>query len=111
MFQGARRRHTGGMVDEVPIIAKKGEGIFTAGQMAALAPVGAGGGGGEITVNVYPAAGQTAQVQQKPTAGGGMSIDVLIVQVEDALGERAAAGVGRLVSGMAGRFGLQTAVG
>jgi len=41
VFSGAPRFHTGGIVSgEVPIIAKEDEGVFTPGQMAALAPVG-----------------------------------------------------------------------
>jgi phage-related minor tail protein len=41
-FAGAPKFHTGGIAgDEVPIIAKKGEGIFTQEQMKALAPAGA----------------------------------------------------------------------
>lgn len=44
VFAGALRFHTGGIVgDEVPIIAKRKEGVFTQEQMAALQPVGAGG--------------------------------------------------------------------
>jgi phage-related minor tail protein len=43
VFRNAPRFHTGGLAsDEVPIIAKKREGIFTEEQMAALAPVGSG---------------------------------------------------------------------
>jgi len=48
LFAGAPRFHDGGMVSgEVPIIAKKGEGVFTPEQMAALAPAG---GGQPITI-------------------------------------------------------------
>lgn len=38
IFAGARRFHTGGIVgaDEEPIIARKGEGVFTPGQMQAM---------------------------------------------------------------------------
>lgn len=37
LFHGAPRYHTGGIAgDEVPIIAKRGEGVFTEGQMKAL---------------------------------------------------------------------------
>jgi phage-related minor tail protein len=40
LFDQARRFHTGGIVgDEVPIIAKRGEGVFTREQMQRLAPV------------------------------------------------------------------------
>jgi hypothetical protein len=52
-FDDAPRFHTGGMVgdDEVPIIAKNGEGVFTAAQMKALAPTN-GGGGTSISVTI-----------------------------------------------------------
>ena len=41
VFAGAPRFHTGGIVgSEVPIIAQRGEGVFTAEQMKRLAPVG-----------------------------------------------------------------------
>ncbi len=51
VFDGAKRFHTGGMPGlssgEVPAILKRGEGVFTEGQMAALgAGLGGGGGGG-----------------------------------------------------------------
>jgi hypothetical protein len=37
IFAGAQRRHSGGLTnEEIPIIAQKGEGVFTKGQMAAL---------------------------------------------------------------------------
>jgi len=42
VFDYAPRAHEGLGPDEVPIIAKKDEGIFTPKQMAALAPVGSG---------------------------------------------------------------------
>jgi hypothetical protein len=52
-FIGARRYHTGGTVgsDEVPIIAKAGEGVFTPAQMKALAPASSTGGS-STTVHV-----------------------------------------------------------
>ncbi|MGY3366189.1 uncharacterized protein YerC [Bradyrhizobium sp. GM2.4] len=44
-FDDASRFHTGGIAgDEVPIIARKGEGVFTQGQMAALGAGAMGGG-------------------------------------------------------------------
>lgn len=52
-FAGAPRFHTGGIIgrDEVPIIARKGEGVFTPEQMAAVgAGLAAGGGGGGMMV-------------------------------------------------------------
>jgi tape measure domain-containing protein len=46
LFATAPRLHGGGMIgpDEVPAILRRGEGVFTPAQMAAMAPVGAGGG-------------------------------------------------------------------
>lgn len=53
VFAGATRYHTGGLVgSEVPIIAKRGEGVFTPGQMRALAPAG----GDQFEINVYVSA-------------------------------------------------------
>jgi tape measure domain-containing protein len=43
IFAGAQRYHTGGVVgDEVPIIARKGEGVFTTEQMAQLGKAAGG---------------------------------------------------------------------
>lgn len=48
-FDNAPKFHSGGIAgDEVPIIAKKGEGVFTPGQMAAM------GGGGQTVINYSP---------------------------------------------------------
>jgi hypothetical protein len=53
-FNDAPRFHEGGITgDEVPIIAKAGEGVFTPGQMKALAPVGASPASAAPIVNVY----------------------------------------------------------
>ena len=48
-FAGAPRYHSGGIAgDEVPAILRKGEGVFTPGQMAAL---GGSGGGDSVTIH------------------------------------------------------------
>nr|WP_315242101.1 phage tail length tape measure family protein [uncultured Albidiferax sp.] len=109
VFGNAPKFHTGGLVGgEVPIIAKKGEGVFTAGQMAAI---GAGMGSSQpVTVNVYPTSGQTASVQQTTTPGGGLQIDVMLRQVEEMLADNVNAGSGSLARSMEGRYGLRTAV-
>lgn len=58
IFANAPRFHTGGIIgddlkrNEVPIITKKGEGVFTKEQMAALAPVGSQGGNVTISAPV-----------------------------------------------------------
>ncbi len=108
VFKGAPRFHTGGIAgDEVPIIARKGEGIFTEQQMANLAPAG---NGAAPVINIYTPAGMKAETRQRQGADGGMSTDVIISQLEDALADRVDAGTGSLFGAMSGRFGLNTAV-
>jgi hypothetical protein len=53
-FAGLPKYHSGGIVgNEQPAILKRGEGVFTEGQMKALAPAGGGGSvNAPITVNV-----------------------------------------------------------
>lgn len=65
LFSGAPRYHGGGLVDgEVPIIAKKGEGVFTPEQMKAM-------GGDTIQINVaVDASGE------KSSGGGGQMNDL-----------------------------------
>lgn len=108
VFAGAPRFHTGGIAgNEVPIIAQRGEGIFTREQMAALAPAGAGQQ--PVTVNVINQAGSRVDVQQQQTPSG-LQIDVLITQLQDAMADNLSAGSGSLARAMEGRFGLRTAV-
>lgn len=110
VFNGAPRFHTGGIAgDEVPIIAKRGEGIFTPDQMANLAP--AGGAGAAPVINIYTPAGMKAETKQRQGANGGMNVDVIISEVEDALADRMGAGSGSLYGAMSDRFGLRTQVG
>jgi TP901 family phage tail tape measure protein/lambda family phage tail tape measure protein len=53
LFRGAPRYHGGGLAaDETPAVLQKGEGVFTAGQMRKLAPVGSGTGGNTFQVNI-----------------------------------------------------------
>ena len=52
-FDNAPRFHDGGIAgDEVPIIAKAGEGVFTPAQMAALAPAGGAASSAPMNVTV-----------------------------------------------------------
>ncbi len=61
LFDRAPRFHTGGIVgDEVPIIAKRGEGVFTPEQMRAL-----GGGGRSASITFAP----TVQVDSRTDQG------------------------------------------
>lgn len=67
MFDFAKRYHTGGIVglkqNEVPIIAEKGEGVFTKEQMKSM---NSGSKGGTVQVNVINQTGVQAEVERKP---------------------------------------------
>lgn len=73
-FSGAPRFHGGGIAgDEVPIIARRGEGVFTPAQMAAM------GGAGNVTVNVTNAPADTsANVSTRRGSNGDLQIDVML---------------------------------
>lgn len=66
MFNFAKKYHTGGIVglgkNEVPIVAEKGEGVFTREQMKAM---GSQNGPSNIQVNVINQTGTQAEVEQK----------------------------------------------
>jgi len=74
-FDDAPRFHTGGIAgDEVPIIARRGEGVFTRGQMAAL-----GGAAPKVNVIVNNNNGSSVAVgEPRTTSDGGIDIPVLI---------------------------------
>lgn len=95
-FIGAQRFHSGGIVgDEVPIIAKRGETIFTKGQMQALCgelnrktPV-------NVNVNVHNnASGTKAYATSSQDNDGNVSIDVIIEQIESTIGKNISKGEG-----------------
>lgn len=96
VFVGAPKFHSGGLVgDEVPIIAKRGETIFTKGQMQAL--------GGElnrktsvsVNVNVHNnASGTKAYATSNQDNDGNVSIDVIIDQIESTIGKNISKGEG-----------------
>ena len=96
VFEGATRYHTGGLVgDEIPIIAKRGETVFTKGQMDALgtelnskAPV-------NVNVNVHNnASGTKASASANKDAQGNVSIDVIVEQIESTIGKNISKGEG-----------------
>lgn len=96
VFVGAPKFHSGGLVgDEVPIIAKRGETIFTKGQMQAL--------GGElnrktpvnVNVNVHNnASGTKAYATSSQDNDGNVSIDVIVEQIESTIGKNISKGEG-----------------
>jgi hypothetical protein len=78
-FNGAPRFHSGGIAgDEVPIIAKRGEGVFTPGQMAAL---GSMGGKTEVNVTLIQRSDADGSVKQKMNANGGVDIEIAVAQI------------------------------
>jgi hypothetical protein len=98
----APRYHAGGIAgDEVPSILKRGEGVFTQGQMRNLAPVGSAAP--QINLNVI---NQTGTPVKATTRQNGNGFDVILTALEDALGERAAMGQGTLVAGLQSRFDM-----
>lgn len=94
VFIGAPKFHSGGIVgDEVPIIARRGEGVFTREQMKAL------GNGGtspvNVKVNVFNnAAGTKAEAKTSQDSNGNVSLDVFIEQIEGAIGKNISKGEG-----------------
>lgn len=75
-FKNAPRFHSGGIAgDEVPIIARRGEGVFTENQMAAL---GAGMVGGKVIMNIYDQAGVEKETRQRQDMDGNTIIDMYI---------------------------------
>ncbi|MDG4603750.1 MAG: phage tail tape measure C-terminal domain-containing protein [Defluviicoccus sp.] len=85
LFLNAPRLHGGLAPDEFPAILRRGEGVFTSGQMAAL---GAGRGG--VTVNVINNAGARVTTGERPDGRGGVTIEVLVDAVEQAMAARIA---------------------
>lgn len=84
-FAGAPRFHSGGIVgDEVPIIAKRGEGVFTREQMKAL---GDNGSTVNISVNVVnnAASDVKASVSQSNQGNGKFNLDIMIEKIESSM--------------------------
>ncbi|MEQ1660340.1 MAG: hypothetical protein ABL896_16350, partial [Hylemonella sp.] len=110
VFNGAPRFHGGGITgDEVPIIAKRGEGVFTPGQMRAL---GAGmGGGATIVQNVKVINNTGSQVSVRQQSGNnGFDMSLILDAVDAGMADRVGAGEGALPRALEGRYNLQTAV-
>lgn len=107
-FAGATRFHGGGVIGgEVPIIAQRGEGVFTPAQMRALGahkPVA-------IEVNLHNHAPDTeARSETTQTADGTTRLDIIVERAEGLMGWRLARGEG-LAQTLEGRYGLNLAAG
>ena len=112
VFTGAHKFHSGGVIgNEVPIIAKRGETVFTPGQMRLL---GAGLSGREpvkVEVNVHNnAAGVQARTETSPLPGGGSRLDIIVEQIEGQMTRNVARGEG-LAPTLERRYGLNPAAG
>ena len=112
VFGSAPRLHGGGIVGgEVPIIAKRGETVFTPGQMRAL---GAGLGQKpevKVTVNVdNRAPGTEAMVQTHRDGNGNLGLDIVVEKVEGRLARNIGRGEG-LAPTLERRYGLNPAAG
>ena len=112
VFDGASRYHRGGIVaGEVPIVAQRGEGVFTPGQMQALAPVPDARPVVNVAVNVRntaPGTQASADVRREPS--GDLSLDIVIEQVEGGMARHIGRGEG-LAPTLERRYGLNPAAG
>ena len=111
-FDTATRYHRGGIVGgERPIVARSGEGVFTPGQMQALAPVPDARPVVHVAVNVRntaPGARASADVRREP--GGDLTLDIMIEQIEGGMARHIGRGEG-LAPTLERRYGLNPAAG
>lgn len=112
VFASAPKFHGGGVVGgEVPIIAQRGETVFTPGQMRVL---GAGlGQKPEVSISVNVdnrAPGTEAQVQTRRDANGNLGLDIVVEKVEGKLARNIGRGEG-LAPTLERRYGLNPAAG
>jgi len=112
LFENAPRFHGGGVVgNEVPVIAQRGETVFTPGQMRALGTEL--GQRPEVQVNVHVdnrAPGTEARAQWRSDGGGGLSLDIVVEQIEGQIARNIGRGEG-LAPTMERRYGLNPAAG
>jgi lambda family phage tail tape measure protein len=117
VFDNAPRFHGGGVVgNEVPIIAQRGETVFTPGQMRVLSAGLRGSELGqkpEVKVNVHVdnrAPGTEARAQWRSDGGGGLRLDIIVEQIEGQIARNIGRGEG-LAPTMERRYGLNPAAG
>ena len=112
VFDRAARYHRGGIVGgERPIVARSGEGVFTPGQMQALAPVPDARPVVHVAVNVRntaPGARASADVRRGP--GGDLTLDIMIERIEGGMARHIGRGEG-LAPTLERRYGLNPAAG
>ncbi len=105
VFSGAPRFHGGGIAgDEVPIIARKGEGVFTAGQMAAMGAANSNTRAPNVIINNH--------TEAKPEVSVSSNGDVTVTlkkMVDDATADSLSTGKGRRVLGS--QYGVKSFTG
>ena len=112
VFDGASRYHRGGIVGgEEPIVARRGEGVFTPGQMRNLAPVSAAKPTVNVAVNVRNTApGTQATADVRRESGGNLTLDIMIEQIEGSMARNIGRGQG-MAPTLEHRYGLNPAAG
>lgn len=96
VFAGAQRFHGGGLVGgEIPIIAQRGETVFTPGQMKALGSEMGAKTPVLINVNVInKAEGTKARTNTTQDSSGNLTLDVIVEQIESSIGKNISKGEG-----------------
>jgi hypothetical protein len=103
-FNDAPKFHTGGIAgDEVPIIARKGEGVFTPGQMAAL---GGSSAQAPAPVIIHNYSGTPPKVETGPNGSPVITIGKMM---EDAVGRSLLSGTGQRV--LSQQYGIKPFTG
>ncbi len=111
-FDTATRYHRGGIVPgERPIVVRDGEGVFTPGQMQALAPVPDARPVVNVAVNVRNTApGTRASADVRRESGGDLTLDIMIERIEGGMARHIGRGQG-LAPTLERRYGLNPAAG
>jgi lambda family phage tail tape measure protein len=112
VFVGAPRFHTGGIVgNEVPIIAKQGEAVFTPGQMKLLGGALQSKPNVNVSVRVENnASNAQARADVSRDSAGNMDLKIIIEEVEGNLSRNIGRGEG-LAPTLERRYGLNPAAG
>lgn len=118
-FAAAPRYHTGGLLPgEVPVIARKGEGIFTPRQMdnadaliRALAGAASRPSTPNVNVRIDAPAGMEARSGARMNGNGDLDIDIILRQVDEGLGGMISSGRSSAGEAIERRFGLDASRG
>lgn len=112
VFDNAPRFHTGGVIgNEVPIIAKQGETVFTPGQMNLLGDALNSKPNVNISINVQNnASNAQATASMSKDSFGNMNLNIIIEEIENKMVRNVSRGEG-LAPTLERRYGLNPAAG